>query len=170
MGPVTEIRSVHPQSPDGDSPGGACGCASLRRHLHCFGFPSGNLADVPVRPCWALLQKSGLSTPSHLTVTAPVGHAAALHCAGTSTASVSLAETSLTFRCGPVGPRCPAVSPDDGQRSCALHPSILEHISRNFSARESLTRTSMEHVIPKSCASGTSPSSFVIFMTSFMLR
>ena len=27
-----------PQSPCGDSPGGACGSASLRRHLHCFGF------------------------------------------------------------------------------------------------------------------------------------
>ena len=47
---LTEILSVHPQSPDGDSPGGACGCASLRRHLHCFGFPAGNLADAPVRP------------------------------------------------------------------------------------------------------------------------
>ena len=44
---------VYPQSPDGDSPGGACGSASLRRHLHCFG---------------------------------------------------SLPETSLTLRCGPVGP------------------------------------------------------------------
>ena len=47
---LTEIRSVHPQSPIGDSPGGACGCASLRRHLHCLGFPDGNLADAPVRP------------------------------------------------------------------------------------------------------------------------
>ena len=35
---LTEILSVYPQSPDGDSPGGACGSASLRRHLHCFGF------------------------------------------------------------------------------------------------------------------------------------
>ena len=33
-----------------DSPVGACGSASLRRHLHCFGFPDGNLADTPVRP------------------------------------------------------------------------------------------------------------------------
>ncbi len=33
---LTEILSVHPQSPDGDSPGGACGFASLRRHLHCL--------------------------------------------------------------------------------------------------------------------------------------
>ncbi|MBO8478256.1 MAG: hypothetical protein IAB80_05165 [Bacteroidetes bacterium] len=47
---LKEIWSVHPQSPDGDSPGGACGSASLRRHLHCLGFPDGNLADVPVRP------------------------------------------------------------------------------------------------------------------------
>ena len=34
----------------GDSPGGACGSASLRRHLHCFGSHAGNLADAPVRP------------------------------------------------------------------------------------------------------------------------
>ncbi|MBO8470424.1 MAG: hypothetical protein IAB82_01355 [Bacteroidetes bacterium] len=45
-----EILSVHPQSPDGDSPVGACGSASLRRHLHCFGFHAGNLTDAPVRP------------------------------------------------------------------------------------------------------------------------
>ena len=34
----------------GDSPVGACGCASLRRHLRCFGSHAGNLADAPVRP------------------------------------------------------------------------------------------------------------------------
>ena len=50
------------------------------------------------------LQKSCLSTPRHLTVTAPAGHAAPLRCAGTFTASVSLTETSLTLRCGPEGP------------------------------------------------------------------
>ena len=50
------------------------------------------------------LQKSCLSTPSHLSVTAPVGHAAPLRCAGTFTASVSLTETSLTLQCGPDGP------------------------------------------------------------------
>ena len=49
-------------------------------------------------------QKSCQSTPSHLTVTAPVGHAAALRSAGTFTASVFLTETSLTLRCGPEGP------------------------------------------------------------------
>ena len=48
--------------------------------------------------------KSCLSTPSHLSVTAPVGHAAPLRCAGTCAASVSLSETSLTLRCGPEGP------------------------------------------------------------------
>ena len=37
----------------GDSPGGACGSASLRRHLRCFGSLAGNLADAPVRPCRA---------------------------------------------------------------------------------------------------------------------
>ena len=42
--------------------------------------------------------------PQSPAVTAPVGHAAPLRCAGTFTASVSLPETSLTFRCGPVGP------------------------------------------------------------------
>ena len=42
--------------------------------------------------------------PQSPAVTAPAGHAALLRCAGTSTASVSLPETSLTFRCGPVGP------------------------------------------------------------------
>ena len=47
---LTEILSVHPQSPDVDSPGGACASASLRRHLHCLGCPDGNLADAPVRP------------------------------------------------------------------------------------------------------------------------
>ena len=51
---LTEILSVHPQSLR-DSPGGACGSASLRR-----------LADAPVRPCWALLQKSCLSKPQSL--------------------------------------------------------------------------------------------------------
>ena len=34
----------------GDSPGGAYGSASLRRHLRCFGSHAGNLADAPVRP------------------------------------------------------------------------------------------------------------------------
>ena len=38
--------------------------------------------------------------PQSPAVTAPVGHAAPLRCAGTFTASVSLPETSLTFRCG----------------------------------------------------------------------
>ena len=41
--------------------------------------------------------------PSHLPVTAPVGHAPPLRSAGTSSASVSLTETSLTLRCGPEG-------------------------------------------------------------------
>ena len=45
-------------------------------------------------------QKSCQSTPSHLTVTAPLGHAAALRCAGTSTASVPMQETSLTLSAG----------------------------------------------------------------------
>ena len=48
-------------------------------------------------------QKSCLSTPSHLSVTAPVGHTPPLRSVGTSTASVSLSETSLTLRCGPEG-------------------------------------------------------------------
>ena len=51
---------------------------------------------------------SCLSTPSHLAVTAPVGHAAALCSAGTSTASVPMQETSLTLRCGPVAGHGPA--------------------------------------------------------------
>ena len=42
--------------------------------------------------------------PQSPAVTAPVGHAAPLRCAGTFTASVSLTETSLTLRCGPEGP------------------------------------------------------------------
>ena len=49
-------------------------------------------------------KKSCLFTPSHLAVTAPVGHAAPLRYAGTFTASVSLTETSLTLRCGPEWP------------------------------------------------------------------
>ncbi len=49
-------------------------------------------------------QKSCQSTPQSPAVTAPVGHAAPLRYAGTSTASVPLQETSLTLRCGPVGP------------------------------------------------------------------
>ena len=61
-------------------------------------------------------QKSCLFTPSHLTVTAPVGHAAPLRYAGTSTASVSMQETSLTLRCGPEGPF---------QKSCLFTPSHL---------------------------------------------
>ena len=59
------------------------------------------IRHTDVKDFW---KKSCLSTPSHLSVTAPAGHAAPLRCAGTSTASVSLTETSLTFRCGPVGP------------------------------------------------------------------
>ncbi len=35
--------------PFGDSPGGACGFASLRRHLLCFGCPDGNLAGAVCR-------------------------------------------------------------------------------------------------------------------------
>ena len=42
--------------------------------------------------------------PQSPAVTAPVGHAAPLRSAGTCTASVSMQETSLTLRCGPVGP------------------------------------------------------------------
>ncbi len=49
-------------------------------------------------------QKSCQSTPSHLAVTAPVGHASPLRSAGTCAAPVSLLETSLTLRCGPDGP------------------------------------------------------------------
>ena len=48
----------------GDGPGGACGSASLRRHLRCFGSHAGNLADAPVRPCRSCDLR--LSTPSHL--------------------------------------------------------------------------------------------------------
>ena len=51
--PSTDFSTHHvclPPVTYGDSPGGACGSASLRRHLHCFGFPAGNLADAPVRP------------------------------------------------------------------------------------------------------------------------
>ena len=32
------------------APAGHAASLSLRRHLHCFGFPDGNLADAPVRP------------------------------------------------------------------------------------------------------------------------
>ena len=42
--------------------------------------------------------------PQSPAVTAPVGHAAPLRCAGTSTASVPMPGTSLTLRCGPEGP------------------------------------------------------------------
>ena len=50
------------------------------------------------------LRKSCLSTPSRLTATAPVGHAAPLRSAGTCAAPVPMAGTSLTLRCGPEGP------------------------------------------------------------------
>ena len=56
----TDVRGISGGNPDcpppvtcGDSPVGACGSASLRRHLRCFGSLAGNLADAPVRPCWA---------------------------------------------------------------------------------------------------------------------
>ena len=42
--------------------------------------------------------------PRSPAVTAPVGHAAALRCAGTCAAPVPMQETSLTLRYGPVGP------------------------------------------------------------------
>ena len=32
------------------APSGHAAPLSLRRHLHCFGFHVGNLADPPVRP------------------------------------------------------------------------------------------------------------------------
>ena len=101
---LTEIRSVYPQSPIGDSPGGACGSASLRRHLHCFGFTDGNLADVPVRPCWALLTEILSVHPQSPDGDSPGGACGSaslrrhLHCFG------FLPESSLTFRCGPEGP------------------------------------------------------------------
>ena len=40
------------------APAGHAASLSLRRHLHCFGFPDGNLADAPVRPWWALATAS----------------------------------------------------------------------------------------------------------------
>ena len=92
---VKGISSGNPACPPpvtcGDSPGGACGSASLRRHLRCFGFHTGNLADAPVRPCWALSEILSVH-PQSPAVTAPVGHTAPLRCAGTSTASVPLQE------------------------------------------------------------------------------
>ena len=55
VGEASDRISVrNPVSPPpvtcGDSPVGACGSASLRRHLRCFGSLAGNLADAPVRP------------------------------------------------------------------------------------------------------------------------
>ena len=51
---VKGISSGNPVCPPpvtcGDSPVGACGSASLLRHLRCFGSLAGNLADAPVRP------------------------------------------------------------------------------------------------------------------------
>ena len=77
--------------------------ASLRRHLRCFGSHAGTSLTLRCGPDGPF-RKSCLSTPSHLTVTAPSGHAAPLRYAGTSSASVSLPETLLTLRCGPEGP------------------------------------------------------------------
>ena len=36
------------------APSGHAASLSLRRHLRCFGFPDGILADAPVRHCRAL--------------------------------------------------------------------------------------------------------------------
>ena len=47
---------------------------------------------------------TGIRHPQSPAVTAPSGHAAPLRSAGTCAASVPLQETSLTLRCGPVGP------------------------------------------------------------------
>ena len=106
----TDVKGISSGNPGclppvtcGDGPGGACGSASLRRHLRCFGSLAGNLADAPVRPCWALSEIPSVH-PQSPAVTAPVGHAATLRYAGTCAASVPLQETSLTLRCGPVGP------------------------------------------------------------------
>ena len=66
---VKGISSGNPGCPPpvtcGDSPVGACGSASLRWHLRCFGSRGGNLADVPVRPKWALSEILSVH-PSHL--------------------------------------------------------------------------------------------------------
>ncbi len=68
----TDVKGISSGNPGclppvtcGDSPGGAYGSASLRRHLRCVGFfpeTSLTLRCGPVGP----FQKSWLSTPSHL--------------------------------------------------------------------------------------------------------
>ena len=112
---VKGISSGNPGCPPpvtcGDSPVGACGSASLRRHLRCFGSLAGNLADAPVRPCWAIPEIPSVH-PQSPAVTAPSGHAAPLRSAGTCAASVPLQETSLTLRCGPEGPSHLCCVPD----------------------------------------------------------
>ena len=60
------------------------------------------------------------------------------------------------------------MAPGSPSMPSALHPSIFEQSSRNLPTDESRTLTSIEQDIPKSWDSGDRPSSFVIFMTSFM--
>ena len=94
----TDVKGISSGNPGclppvtcGDSPVGACGFASLRRHLHCFGSLAGNLADAPVRPCWAFSEILAVH-PQSPAVTAPSGHAAPLRSAGTCAASVPMRE------------------------------------------------------------------------------
>ena len=62
---LTEILSVHPQSPVGDSPGGACASASLRRHLHCLGCPDGTCYSGNHTPdCPSRLSPQRLNSPA----------------------------------------------------------------------------------------------------------
>ena len=83
---VKGISSGNPVSPPpvtcGDSPVGACGSASLRRHLRCFGAALLGPFRNPVSP------------PPVTCVTAPSGHAAPLRYAGTCAASVSFRKPS----------------------------------------------------------------------------
>ena len=68
----TDVRGISGGNPScpppvtcGDGPVGACGSASLRRHLRCFGSPPGTSLTLRCGP-EGPFQKSFLSTPSHL--------------------------------------------------------------------------------------------------------
>ena len=69
----------------GDSPVGACGSASLRRHLRCFGSHAGTSLTLRCGPDGPF-RKSCLSNPQSPDGDSPVG------------------ACGLTLRCGPEGP------------------------------------------------------------------
>ena len=103
---VRGISSGNPVCPPpvtcGDGPVGACGSASLRRHLHCFGSlpeTSLTLRCGPEGP-----SRNPVCPPPVTCGDGPVGACGSASLRRHLLCFGSYAGTSLTLRCGPEGP------------------------------------------------------------------